>query len=83
MLRQQFHTPKGLQELGHAELKKMCHKRARRVQHSRHQRFAQQPCRCEGQYRSYQGDDDEHGGGDCTHDVGPHTRAVHETLEPA
>lgn len=32
---------------------------------------------------AYQGDDDEHGGGDGSHDVGPHTRAVHEALEPA
>ena len=32
---------------------------------------------------AYQGDDDEHGGGDGSHNVGPHTRAVHEALEPA
>ena len=32
---------------------------------------------------AYQGDDDEHGGGDGSYDVGPHTRAVHEALEPA
>ena len=32
---------------------------------------------------AYQGDNDEHGGGDGTHNVGPHTRAVHQPLEPA
>ena len=32
---------------------------------------------------AYQRDDNEHGGGDGSHNVGPHTRAVHEALEPA
>ena len=32
---------------------------------------------------THQGNDDEHGGGDSTHNVGPHTRAIHETLKPA
>ena len=36
-----------------------------------------------GRGTTYQGDDNEHGGGDGPHNVGPHTRAVHEPLEPA
>ena len=32
---------------------------------------------------THQGDDDEHGSGDGSNNVGPHTRAVHEALEPA
>ena len=33
--------------------------------------------------KAYQRDDDEHGGSDGSHNVGPHTRAVHEPLKPA
>lgn len=31
---------------------------------------------------THQGDDDEHGGSDGSHNVGPNARAVHEPLEP-
>lgn len=31
----------------------------------------------------HQRDDDEHGSGDGSNNVGPNTRAVHEPLEPA